>query len=114
MCHSEAESPENQLVRCEKCSHGEPPLPLRLPQCDPPALLDLASQDSPDLPLPPPPTAYHQECHLPTVLGDGAWMCRQCVFAVATKVRRAAWLRPALPQPGPGRGGGLSAGSWLA
>ncbi|KAJ6651929.1 hypothetical protein lerEdw1_015910 [Lerista edwardsae] len=50
VCHSEAESPENRLVRCEKCSH-----------------------------------AYHQECHLPRVLGDGAWMCRQCVFAVATK-----------------------------
>ncbi|KAL8213654.1 UNVERIFIED_CONTAM: PHD finger containing protein Phf1 [Gekko kuhli] len=29
--------------------------------------------------------AYHQECHLPKVLGDGPWMCRQCVFAVATK-----------------------------
>ncbi|XP_019341196.1 PHD finger protein 1 [Alligator mississippiensis] len=37
--------------------------------------------------------AYHQECHLPTVLevgGNGAgvpgtWTCRQCVFAVATK-----------------------------
>ncbi|XP_060093629.1 LOW QUALITY PROTEIN: PHD finger protein 1 [Heteronotia binoei] len=29
--------------------------------------------------------AYHQECHLPRVLGDGPWMCRQCVFAVATK-----------------------------
>ncbi|XP_054833043.1 PHD finger protein 1 isoform X2 [Eublepharis macularius] len=29
--------------------------------------------------------AYHQECHLPRVLSEGAWMCRQCVFAVATK-----------------------------
>ncbi|XP_032997726.1 PHD finger protein 1 isoform X2 [Lacerta agilis] len=50
VCHSEAVSPDNQLVRCEKCSH-----------------------------------AYHQECHLPRVLSDGAWTCRQCVFAVATK-----------------------------
>ncbi|XP_062979631.1 PHD finger protein 1 isoform X2 [Elgaria multicarinata webbii] len=50
VCHSEAVSPDNRLVRCEKCSH-----------------------------------AYHQECHLPRVLGDSAWMCRQCVFAVATK-----------------------------
>ncbi|KAM6475906.1 PHD finger protein 1 isoform 2-T2 [Liasis olivaceus] len=29
--------------------------------------------------------AYHQECHLPRVLSDAAWTCRQCVFAVATK-----------------------------
>ncbi|XP_077781377.1 PHD finger protein 1 isoform X3 [Podarcis muralis] len=50
VCHSEAVSPDNRLVRCEKCSH-----------------------------------AYHQECHLPRVLSDGAWTCRQCVFAVATK-----------------------------
>ncbi|XP_053152894.1 PHD finger protein 1 isoform X2 [Hemicordylus capensis] len=50
VCHLEAVSPENRLVRCEKCSH-----------------------------------AYHQECHLPRVLSDSAWMCRQCVFAVATK-----------------------------
>ncbi|XP_060127077.1 PHD finger protein 1 isoform X2 [Zootoca vivipara] len=50
VCHSEAVSSDNRLVRCEKCSH-----------------------------------AYHQECHLPRVLSDGAWTCRQCVFAVATK-----------------------------
>ncbi|XP_063147262.1 PHD finger protein 1 [Candoia aspera] len=50
VCRSEASSPENRLVRCEKCSH-----------------------------------AYHQECHLPRVLGEAAWTCRQCVFAVATK-----------------------------
>ncbi|XP_061477580.1 PHD finger protein 1 isoform X2 [Rhineura floridana] len=50
VCRLEAVSPENRLVRCEKCSH-----------------------------------AYHQECHLPRVLSEGAWMCRQCVFAVATK-----------------------------
>nr|XP_060616763.1 PHD finger protein 1 [Anolis sagrei ordinatus] len=29
--------------------------------------------------------AFHQECHLPRVLSEGPWMCRQCVFAVATK-----------------------------
>lgn len=58
VCYSESVSPENQLVRCEKCGH-----------------------------------TYHQECHLPRVLdassegagGLAAWMCRQCVFAVATK-----------------------------
>ncbi|XP_072843546.2 PHD finger protein 1 [Pogona vitticeps] len=50
VCHSEAVSPDNRLVRCEKCSH-----------------------------------AYHQACHLPRVVTDTAWMCRQCVFAVATK-----------------------------
>ncbi|KAG8127254.1 hypothetical protein E2320_014195 [Naja naja] len=50
VCRSEASSPENRLVRCEKCSH-----------------------------------AYHQECHLPRVLSDASWTCRQCVFAVATK-----------------------------
>uniref|UniRef100_A0A8C3F9C1 PHD finger protein 1 n=1 Tax=Chrysemys picta bellii TaxID=8478 RepID=A0A8C3F9C1_CHRPI len=58
VCYSESVSPENQLVRCEKCGH-----------------------------------TYHQECHLPRVLDAssdgagvlGAWMCRQCVFAVATK-----------------------------
>uniref|UniRef100_A0A8C3T4G1 PHD finger protein 1 n=1 Tax=Chelydra serpentina TaxID=8475 RepID=A0A8C3T4G1_CHESE len=57
-CYLESVSPENQLVRCEKCGH-----------------------------------TYHQECHLPKVLDVssdgagvlGAWMCRQCVFAVATK-----------------------------
>uniref|UniRef100_A0A8C5S5Q3 PHD finger protein 1 n=1 Tax=Laticauda laticaudata TaxID=8630 RepID=A0A8C5S5Q3_LATLA len=32
-----------------------------------------------------PPAAFHQECHLPRVLSDAAWTCRQCVFAVATK-----------------------------
>uniref|UniRef100_A0A8C8SHY9 PHD finger protein 1 n=1 Tax=Pelusios castaneus TaxID=367368 RepID=A0A8C8SHY9_9SAUR len=58
VCYSEAVNPENELVRCEKCGH-----------------------------------TYHQECHLPRVLDAssngagvlGAWMCRQCVFAVATK-----------------------------
>nr|XP_056722093.1 PHD finger protein 1 [Euleptes europaea] len=50
VCHLEDLSPENRLVRCEKCSH-----------------------------------AYHQECHLPRVLAEGSWTCRQCVFAVATK-----------------------------
>ncbi|XP_039221879.1 PHD finger protein 1 isoform X1 [Crotalus tigris] len=29
--------------------------------------------------------AYHQECHLPRVLSEAAWTCRQCVFAIATK-----------------------------
>ncbi|KAM3843737.1 PHD finger protein 1 isoform 1-T1 [Vipera latastei] len=63
--------------------------------------------------------AYHQECHLPRVLSDAAWTCRQCVFAVATKVRRGVssrvhssppkqWLPLALPASlggllGPGR-----------
>ncbi|XP_048346753.1 PHD finger protein 1-like [Sphaerodactylus townsendi] len=53
VCHLDDLSPENRLVRCEKCSH-----------------------------------AYHQECHLPKVLVEGSWTCRQCVFAVATKVGR--------------------------
>ncbi|XP_015272914.1 PREDICTED: PHD finger protein 1 [Gekko japonicus] len=58
VCHLEDLSPEeNRLVRCEKCSHGE----CHTPHGHPP---------------PPPP---------PPVLGDGPWMCRQCVFAVATK-----------------------------
>ncbi|XP_058028089.1 PHD finger protein 1-like isoform X4 [Ahaetulla prasina] len=50
VCRSDTSSPENRLVRCDKCSH-----------------------------------VYHQECHLPRVLSDVAWTCRQCVFAVATK-----------------------------
>lgn len=42
--------------------------------------------------LPPPPiTGYHPECHTPTIEPEAdsdSWICRQCVFAVATKVRR--------------------------
>lgn len=41
--------------------------------------------------LPPPPiTGYHPECHTPTIEPEAdsdSWICRQCVFAVATKVR---------------------------
>uniref|UniRef100_A0A672UZE5 PHD finger protein 1 n=1 Tax=Strigops habroptila TaxID=2489341 RepID=A0A672UZE5_STRHB len=29
--------------------------------------------------------AYHQQCHHPAALPGGPWMCRRCVFAVATK-----------------------------
>ncbi|XP_074020791.1 PHD finger protein 1-like [Numenius arquata] len=29
--------------------------------------------------------AYHQQCHLPAAHPAGPWMCRRCVFAVATK-----------------------------
>ncbi|XP_054663663.1 PHD finger protein 1 isoform X2 [Grus americana] len=29
--------------------------------------------------------AYHQQCHLPAAHPVGPWMCRRCVFAVATK-----------------------------
>ncbi|XP_071881165.1 PHD finger protein 1 isoform X1 [Anas platyrhynchos] len=29
--------------------------------------------------------AYHQQCHRPPPRPAGAWMCRRCVFAVATK-----------------------------
>ncbi|XP_053329079.1 PHD finger protein 1 [Spea bombifrons] len=55
VCNSQACSPDNKLVHCGKCKH-----------------------------------AYHQECHVPNVPGDAdcpgsSWMCRQCVFAVATK-----------------------------
>ncbi|XP_069491310.1 PHD finger protein 1 isoform X2 [Ambystoma mexicanum] len=54
-CNEQAVSPQNKLVHCGKCKH-----------------------------------AYHQECHLPRILCEtewagSSWMCRQCVFAVATK-----------------------------
>lgn len=43
--------------------------------------------------LPPPPiTGYHAECHTPAIEPEAdsdSWICRQCVFAVATKVRTA-------------------------
>ncbi|XP_033929491.1 PHD finger protein 1 [Melopsittacus undulatus] len=39
--------------------------------------------------------AYHQQCHLPPAPPGAPWMCRRCVFAVATKV-----------SPGGGGGGG--------
>ncbi|XP_070593057.1 PHD finger protein 1 isoform X2 [Erythrolamprus reginae] len=71
VCRSESSSPENRLVRCDKCSH-----------------------------------AYHQECHLPRVLSDSAWTCRQCVFAVATKTPPASL--PLAPQ----RGGALKKGPY--
>ncbi|XP_074020792.1 PHD finger protein 1-like [Numenius arquata] len=29
--------------------------------------------------------AYHQQCHLPAAHPAGPWMCRRCVFALATK-----------------------------
>lgn len=77
------------------------------------------------------PTAYHQECHLPTVLevgGNGAgvpgtWTCRQCVFAVATKVSwtPTPFLTPVPLAPTPGlilslspeqRGGALKKGPY--
>ncbi|XP_075437028.1 PHD finger protein 1 isoform X4 [Ascaphus truei] len=55
MCNSQVCTPDNKLVHCGKCKH-----------------------------------AYHQECHIPSLPCDsdcagGSWMCRQCVFAVATK-----------------------------
>ncbi|KAM9326108.1 PHD finger protein 1 [Gastrophryne carolinensis] len=55
VCNSQACTPDNKLVHCGKCKH-----------------------------------AYHQECHVPSVPSDtdsagSSWMCRQCVFAVATK-----------------------------
>ncbi|CAJ0946060.1 unnamed protein product [Ranitomeya imitator] len=55
VCNSQACTPDNRLVHCGKCKH-----------------------------------AYHQECHVPSVPCDtdsagNSWMCRQCVFAVATK-----------------------------
>uniref|UniRef100_A0A667WZV6 PHD finger protein 1 n=1 Tax=Myripristis murdjan TaxID=586833 RepID=A0A667WZV6_9TELE len=37
---------------------------------------------------PPPITGYHPECHTPTIEPEAdsdSWICRQCVFAVATK-----------------------------
>lgn len=39
-----------------------------------------------------PYSAYHQDCHVPRAPapgeGEGAsWVCRQCVFAIATKVK---------------------------
>ncbi|OCT67815.1 hypothetical protein XELAEV_18039120mg [Xenopus laevis] len=55
VCNSQTCTPDNKLVHCGKCKH-----------------------------------AYHQECHVPSVPCDtdcpgNSWMCRQCVFAVATK-----------------------------
>lgn len=37
-------------------------------------------------------SAYHQDCHVPRAPAPGegegtSWVCRQCVFAIATKVR---------------------------
>lgn len=50
-----------------------------------------------------PITGYHPECHTPSIepeADSNSWICRQCVFAVATKVRllifvshAASWLR---------------------
>ncbi|XP_053545531.1 PHD finger protein 1 [Bombina bombina] len=55
VCNSQACTPDNKIVHCVKCKH-----------------------------------AYHQECHVPSIPCDSdfagnTWMCRQCVFAVATK-----------------------------
>ncbi|KAG8448524.1 hypothetical protein GDO86_015568 [Hymenochirus boettgeri] len=55
VCNSQTCTPDNKLVHCGKCKH-----------------------------------AYHQECHVPSVPCEtdcpgSSWMCRQCVFAVATK-----------------------------
>ncbi|XP_039766984.1 PHD finger protein 1, partial [Ornithorhynchus anatinus] len=56
VCRSESAAPGNGLVSCEKCRH-----------------------------------VYHQDCHVPRAAGpsEGAgpspWICRQCVFAIATK-----------------------------
>uniref|UniRef100_A0A8D0D0V4 PHD finger protein 1 n=1 Tax=Sander lucioperca TaxID=283035 RepID=A0A8D0D0V4_SANLU len=38
--------------------------------------------------LSPSPVSYHPECHTPTIEPEAdsdSWICRQCVFAVATK-----------------------------
>ncbi|GAB1300763.1 PHD finger protein 1 [Apodemus speciosus] len=55
VCRSETVAPGNRLVSCEKCRH-----------------------------------AYHQDCHVPRAPAPGegegtSWVCRQCVFAIATK-----------------------------
>lgn len=55
VCRSENVVPGNRLVSCEKCRH-----------------------------------AYHQDCHIPRAPAPGegegtSWVCRQCVFAIATK-----------------------------
>ncbi|EPY84272.1 hypothetical protein CB1_000487037 [Camelus ferus] len=55
VCRSETVVPGNRLVSCEKCRH-----------------------------------AYHQDCHVPRAPAPGegegtSWVCRQCVFAIATK-----------------------------
>lgn len=39
-----------------------------------------------------PHSAYHQDCHVPRAPAPGegegsSWVCRQCVFAIATKVK---------------------------
>lgn len=43
-----------------------------------------------------PCSAYHQDCHIPRAPAPGegegtAWVCRQCVFAIATKVKAPLW-----------------------
>uniref|UniRef100_A0A671FCG3 PHD finger protein 1 n=1 Tax=Rhinolophus ferrumequinum TaxID=59479 RepID=A0A671FCG3_RHIFE len=55
VCRSETVVPGNRLVSCEKCRH-----------------------------------AYHQDCHVPRAPAPGegegtSWVCRQCIFAIATK-----------------------------
>lgn len=55
VCRSETVVPGNRLVSCDKCRH-----------------------------------AYHQDCHVPRAPAPGegegtSWVCRQCVFAIATK-----------------------------
>lgn len=61
--------------------------------------------------LPPPPiTGYHPECHTPTIEPEAdsdSWICRQCVFAVSTKVRLLI-----SPSHTPGGGGGGGGGRW--
>lgn len=58
--------------------------------------------------LPPPPiTGYHPECHTPTIEPEAdsdSWICRQCVFAVSTKVRLL--ISPSHTPGGGGGGGG--------
>lgn len=49
-----------------------------------------------------PYSAYHQDCHVPRAPAPGegegtSWVCRQCVFAIATKVKAA--LCPFLWEP---------------
>ncbi|XP_071657006.1 PHD finger protein 1 [Patagioenas fasciata] len=50
VCSGRAPSPQNLLIRCQKCGH-----------------------------------VYHQQCHVPAAPPAAPWMCRRCVFAVATK-----------------------------
>lgn len=52
-------------------------------------------------------SAYHQDCHVPRAPAPGegegtSWVCRQCIFAIATKVKAPSyWSFPPTASPKP-------------